>query len=130
MIGKRDGPSNIKDYGNETQHLQLMVGSKMYAEYPIRSHAECSYNLRQSLGVQAKSLHAVDIKGNEYSNTIFVVGFDTEQMLGMACTGVNTNKSLMTIKFETNCGDYQASRMHIVLVAQQIIEAGDVGNNC
>ena len=47
MLGNRDGPSNIKDTDNEIQHLQLMVGSKMYPEYPIGSHAECFYNLRQ-----------------------------------------------------------------------------------
>ena len=45
-IRNRDGPGNIKDTDNEVQHLQLMVGSKMYPEYPIIAHAECSYNLR------------------------------------------------------------------------------------
>jgi hypothetical protein len=87
MIGNRDGPSNIKDSDWEIQHLQLMIGSTMYPEYPIRSHAECFYNLRKSLGVQANSLHAVDVKGNEYRNNKFVVGFDTEKMLGLAFTG-------------------------------------------
>ena len=127
MIGHRDGPSNIKDSDNEIQQLQLMIGSKMYPEYPIRSHAESFYTLRKTSGVQAGSLHAVDIKGNEYRNNNFVVGFDTEQMLGLAFTGANTNKSVMTIKFKTNSGDYQASRMHIVLVSQQVLEVGDNG---
>ncbi len=127
MIGNRDGQNNIKDPDNEIQHLQLMVGNRMYPEYPIRSHAECFYNWRQSLGVQANSLHAVDIKGNEYRNNEFVVGFDTERLLGLAFTGANTKNTLMTIKFKTDGGDYQASRMHILLVAQQIIEIGDSG---
>ena len=39
MIGNRDGPGNVKDTNHEIQHLQLMVGSKIYPEYPIRSHA-------------------------------------------------------------------------------------------
>ena len=43
MLGHRDGPRKLN---NEIQHLQLMVGSKMYPEYPIIAHAECSYNLR------------------------------------------------------------------------------------
>jgi hypothetical protein len=127
MIGNRDGPSNIKDSDNEIKHLQLSIGSKLYPEYGIKSHAECFYNLRKSLGVQANSLHAVDIKGNEYRNNKFVVGFDTEKMLGLAFTGVNTKNSLMTVKFKTNGGDYQASRMHIVLVSQQVIDVGDSG---
>ena len=48
-------------------------------------------------------------------------------MLGLAFTGANTKNSLMTIKFKTNDGGYQASRMHIVLVAQHIIKVGDSG---
>ena len=65
MLGNRDGPSNIIDSDNEIQHLPLMIGSKMYPEYPIRSRAESFYNLIKSLGVQANRLHAVDIKGSE-----------------------------------------------------------------
>ena len=90
MIGNRDGPSNIKDTDDKIQHLQLMVGSKMYPEYPIRSHAECFYNFRKSLDVHSNSLHAVVIKGHAYRNNNFVVGFDTERMLGLAFTGVHT----------------------------------------
>ena len=83
--------------------------------------------LKKSLGVQANSLHAVDIKGNSYRNNNFVVGFDTERKLDLASTGRNTKHSLIAIKFKTNSGDYQASRMHIVLVSQQVLEVGDSG---
>ena len=92
MAGNRAGITNVKDTDEEIQHLQLMVGSKMYPEYPIRSHAECFYNLRKSLGVQANYLHAVDIKGHEYRNHKFVVGFDKEDMLGLPFTGCITKK--------------------------------------
>ena len=102
MLGDRDGPSNIKNTHNLIQHLQLMIGSKMYPEFPIRSHAECFYNLRNSLCVQANSLHAVDIKGNEYLRNKFVVGFDTERMLGLAFTGANAKNGLMTLKLKNS----------------------------
>ena len=48
-------------------------------------------------------------------------------MLGLAFTGINTKNTLMIIKVKTNVGEYQASRMHIVLVAQQVLEIGDSG---
>ena len=48
MTGQRSGPTSMKDINTEIQHLQLMLGSNMYPEYPTRSHAECFYNLRQS----------------------------------------------------------------------------------
>ena len=79
------------------------------------------------MGVHANSLHTVDIKGDDYRNHKFVVGFDTEEMLGLAFTGYNTKNSLITIKFKTNGGENQASRMHIVVVAQQSIEVSDSG---
>ena len=78
MIGNRSYSININESVTEIQHLQLMIGSKMYPEYPIRSHAECFYNLRKSFGVQANNLHALDIKGHEHRNNKFVVGFDIE----------------------------------------------------
>ena len=83
--------------------------------------------LKKSLGVHANSLHSVDIKGDDYRNHNFVAGIDTEKMLGLAFTGANTTNSLMTIKFKVPSTDTQASRMHIVLVAQQVIEIGDSG---
>jgi hypothetical protein len=100
---------------------------KLYPEYPLRSHAECFYSLRKSLGIQANALHSIDVKGDEYRNHKFVVGFDTDKMLGLSITGANTKNSLMSIKLKTKGGDYQATRMHIVLVAQQVLEIGDSG---
>ena len=127
MAGQISGPTSIKDISTEIQNLQLVIGSKLYPETGIRSHAECFYNLRKALGVQAIALHSVDIKGDDYRDRKFVVGFDTEKMLGLAFTGCNTKNSLMTVKFKVPGGDNQATRMHIILVAQQIIECSDSG---
>ena len=79
MAGNRSMTSYIYDSDTEIQHLQLQIGSKLFPEYPLRSHAECFYNLRKSLGVQANNLHALDISGDEYHNHKFVVGFDIEK---------------------------------------------------
>ena len=67
------------------------------------------------------------LKGNEYRNHKFVVGFDTENMLGLACTGADTKNSVVTTKLKTNGGDYQASRTNVVLVTQQSLEVSDSG---
>ena len=48
-------------------------------------------------------------------------------MLGLAFTGINTKNSLMTVKLKTMGGEFQATRMHIVLVAQQVVEVSDTG---
>ena len=127
MAGQRSGHTSMKYINTEIQNLQIIIGSKLFPETGIRSHAECFYNLRKSLGVHANSLHSVDIKGDEYRNHKLVVGFDTECMLGLAFTRANTTNSLMTVKFKVPGGDNQATRKHIVLVAQQIIEVSDSG---
>ena len=107
--------------------LQLQIGAKLFPEYPIKSVAECFYSLRKSLGIQANNLHSIDIDGNQYRNNKFIVGFDTEKLLGLSFTGMNTHNNLMTVLLKTQVGDYQADRMHIVLLAEQIVELADAG---
>ena len=95
-------------------------------QYPIRSHAECYYSLKKSLGIAANSLHGIDIDGNEYRNDKFIVGIDCEKLLGLNFTGMNTKHSLMTVKFKTALAN-QANRMHILLFTEQILEISDTG---
>ena len=52
---------------------------------------------------------------------------DTEKLLGLSFTGMNTRNNLMTVLMKTQEGPYKADRMHIVLLAEQILELGDTG---
>ena len=124
-----DGITDVTTHSsaNEIKHLQLQIGAKLFPEYPIKSHAEAFYSLRKALGIQANNLHSIDINGNSYRNNKFIVGFDTEKLLGLSFTGMNTRNNLMTIHLKTNTGAGQANRMHIVLLSEQIMEVGDVG---
>ena len=72
MAGNRSGPTYIYDSNAELKHLQLQIGSELYPEYPINSHAECFYNLRKSLGVQANNLHSLDMN-TEIINLLLVL---------------------------------------------------------
>jgi len=94
----------------------------------MKSHAECFYSLRKSLGIQANNLHSIDINGVEYRNNKFIVGIDTEKLLGLSFTGMNTRNNLMTVNYKSQTGAYQADRMHIVLLAECILELGDTGS--
>ena len=109
-------------------HFQLQIGSKLIPEYPMKSHSECFYSLRKSLGIQANNLHSIDIDGCEYRNNKFIVGIDTEKLLGLSFTGMNTRNNLMTVNYKSQTGNYQADRMHIVLLAECILELGDTGS--
>ena len=50
--------------------FHMQIGSKLYPEYPIRSHAEAFYQLRKTLGFQATPYHATNITGSEYRESI------------------------------------------------------------
>ena len=53
MTGNRSYATNFNDSDTELQNLQLIIGPKLFPETGLRSHAECFYNLRKALGVQA-----------------------------------------------------------------------------
>ena len=89
----------------------------MLPEYPIISHAACFYDLSKALGIQANSLHAIDIHGQSFRSNRFICGIDCERLLGLAFTGQNTKNALMTVKLQTGSGDLLTSRIHIVLVS-------------
>jgi hypothetical protein len=119
---------NLTHTGEKFSHFQLQIGSKLFPEYPIKTHAEAFYSLRKALGIQANNLHSIDMDGNEYRNNKFIVGIDTEKLLGLSFTGMNTRNNLMTVHLKTQTLDYQADRMHIILLAEQILELGDSGS--
>ena len=51
------GSSNHYNSDGEFE-TQLQLGSKLYPEYPIRSHAEAFYQLRKALGIQSSKVHS------------------------------------------------------------------------
>jgi hypothetical protein len=114
--------------GERFSHFQLQIGSKLFPEYPIKTHCEAFYSLRKALGIQANNLHSIDIDGNEYRNNKFIVGIDTEKLLGLSFTGMNTRNNLMTVHLKTQDTNFKADRMHIILLAEQILELGDSGS--
>ena len=110
--------------------FQLQIGSKLYPEYPIRSHSEAFYQLRKCLGVQSSSVHSFDISAQRYRDDKFIIGIDTEKVLEAGWTGLNTRAGdLMRIRFDqaTTETNRYPNRMRIVLESDQILEIRDTG---
>ena len=126
--------------------FQLQIGSKLFPEYPIRSHQEAYYQLKKTLGVQASSVHNFDIDANQYRDHRFILGTDCEKVLDAGFTGLNIRAGdLMTVKFKYNSRGLPpdpardaafnawlptcrlADRMHIVLHSDQILEIRSSG---
>ena len=51
-----------------------------------------------------------------------------QKLLGLSFTGMNTRNNLRTVHLKTQTGAYQADFMHIILLAEQILELGDTGS--
>jgi hypothetical protein len=112
--------------------FQLQIGSKLFPEYPIRSHTEAYYQLKKALGVQASAVHNFDISAVEYRDHKFVIGTECEKVIDAGFTGINTRAGdLMTVKLKYNSpGDgnaHLADRIHIILHSDQIMEIRDSG---
>ena len=109
---------------------QLQIGSKLYPEYPVRSHNEAYYNLMKTLGVQASSVHNFDINPIQFRDYKFILATDCERVLNAGFTGINTRAGdLLTVKLKYNSNDVTrlADRIHIVLHSDQILEIRDSG---
>ena len=114
--------------------FQLQIGSKLFPEYPIRSHAEAYYQLKKTLGVQASAVHNFDISAVEYRDHKLILGTDCEKVLDAGFTGINTRAGdLMTVKFRNvknqliDENDTVAQRLRVVLHSDQIMEIRDTG---
>ena len=110
--------------------FQLQIGSKLFPEYPVRSHNEAYYQLKKTLGVQASAVHNFDITAVQYRDYKFILGTDCEKVLDAGFTGLNTRAGdLMSVRFnyEKNETNRLADRIHIVLHSDQILEIRDSG---
>ena len=125
-----DYTTGAYDYAKELQ-WQLQIGSKMFPEYPVRSLAETFYQLKRSLGIHGSAFHSVAISPIQYRNDHFIIGVDTEKILGAGFTGLNTRAGdLMLIRAKgANATMTQwANSIYIVLHCDMILEIRDVGS--
>ena len=121
------GMFNTQD-GEFEFHLQ--IGSKLFPEYPIRSHTEAYYQLKKTLGVQASAVHNFDLSPLHYRDNLFILATDCERVLDAGFTGLNTRAGdLMTVRIKFNKpgtnNSRLADRIHIVLHSDQIMEIRD-----
>ena len=61
--------------------FEMQIGANKYLEYPMQSVAEQSYQLRKSIGLHSVNAQ-MDIGAQQYRSTRFVIGVDTETVLG------------------------------------------------
>ena len=122
---------NFNGHNSEGEfEFQLQLGSKLYPEYPIRSHGEAYYQLRKTIGAQSNKHHSFEIGSHEYRHHKFILGTDTERVLEAGFTGMNTRAGdILNVRFEHNTTTTLcwAHAMHVILHSDNIMEIRDSG---
>ena len=102
MYESAKGESNKYNSDMEFQ-AQLQLGSKLYPEYPIRSHSEAFYQLRKTLGSKSSNMHNFNIDSHEYRTNKSIWATDMEKVLEASFTGMNTRAGdILNISFDHN----------------------------
>ncbi len=70
-------------------NFSIQIGSKLFPDYPMRSHSEAYYQLKKTLGVQSSHVHSFDINSKQYRDHKLVLGIDTEKVLDAGWSGIN-----------------------------------------
>ncbi len=113
------------------ENLRLnYTGSKLYPEYPIRSHAECYSQLIKTLGLSSTKFNNIDVNAHEYRTIKFVWATNMEKVIEAGFTGYNSKMGdILNLSFthrdttETNW----ATGVHVILHADCIMEIRDSG---
>ena len=109
----------------------MQIGAKKYPEYPIQSAAEAFYQLRKYLGLHAFNA-LMDIREDEYRNNKFVIGIDTEKVLGASFSGYNSKAGeLIVLRLKPTDGNLIATvgslKLQYVLHYDSIMQIMDSG---
>ncbi|MFM7988893.1 MAG: hypothetical protein ACKPKO_57235 [Candidatus Fonsibacter sp.] len=108
----------------------MQIGSKLFPEQRIRSHAECMSQLKKCVCLANSPFHSVDIAGMEYRTSKFLRGVDTEKLSGSSWTGLNSRRGdLLTLYFELVGTETERTpdRMHVILHADLIMQVHEFG---
>ena len=119
------------DYTKELQ-VQVIIGNRTYPIMPIRSGAEAYYQLQKSLGIHGSAWHSISIDSlKKYMNDHFIIGLDTEKVLGASFSGINCRQDLLTVQVKgvngTLAGATAPDQIYVVLNADFIVEIRDTG---
>jgi hypothetical protein len=73
-------------FASDTFRAQLQIGSNLWPDRPLESHAECFYQLSKTLAMHS-SLDGVSIVPNQYKMDQFIIALDLEKAVSSARDG-------------------------------------------
>lgn len=116
---------------------QISIGSKLFPERPIASLAEFFEHLRKAVNLHDSDIKSVNISGAQYLDNSFIIGMNTERVLGGGFSGYNARQGdqirveMRNVSLDAERGTGGAGsvvdRMWITLVSDAIIEIRESG---
>jgi hypothetical protein len=112
--------------------LQMLVGNKTFPVFPMRSGAEQYYQLKKSLGIHGSAFHSISIDTlAKYMSDHYIVGIDTEKVLGASFSGINCRQDLITIQAKganaTLPGGNVPDQIYVILQPDYVVEIRESG---
>jgi hypothetical protein len=112
--------------------IQMLVGNKTFPVFPMRSGAEQYYQLKKSLGIHGSAFHSISIDTlAKYMNDHYIIGIDTEKVLGASFSGVNCRQDLITISGRPANGNFGLTgpnKIWVTLQADYVVEIRESGS--
>jgi hypothetical protein len=117
---------------DKEMQIQVLVGNKTFPVFPIRSGAEAYYQLKKALGVHGSAFHSISIDTlNKYMFDHFIVGIDTEKVLGASFSGINCRQDLISINAKganaAISGAIAPDQIYVVLQPDYVVEIRESG---
>ena len=113
--------------------MQVLVGNKTFPVFPIRSTAEAYYQLKKSLGIHGSAFHSLSIDTiTKYGSSHFIIGIDTEKVLGASFSGINCRQDLISINVKGANGNLPDAsvpdQMYVTLQPDYVVEIRETGS--
>ena len=113
--------------------FQMLIGNRCYPVMPMKSGSEEYVQLKKACGLSGSNWHSISIDTlPKYLSDHFIIGIDTEKVLGATFSGVNCRQDLITIQAKAangaSFGINSPDQIYITLVADYVVEIRETGS--
>ena len=107
-------------------HLQL--GSKLWPEQPMNSHAEMYETLRKAVGTHNQDIKNISLDKLDYSTDKFIIGVDLEKNLGDPFSAENTRAGdVLRLVFNGIEPAAELRHCYVHLIGSSVLEIRETG---
>ena len=113
---------------DSTFSFQLQLGSKLWPEQPMNSHAEMYETLRKAVGTHNQDIKNISLDRLDYSTDKFIIGVDLEKNLGDPFSAKNTRAGdVLRLVFNGIEPAADLRHCYVHLIGSSVLEIRETG---